>query len=90
MTRELSPEELAVLVLQAELNQLPWETVAMHEKAHMGYVTLATYNRMTVVERARVGGMNQSTIRRRLGIERDEPAPRAEYVGTGQELAGSR
>lgn len=62
------PAEIAAVVAQAELGHTSWETVAMHEKAHLGIVTYATYVRMAPVERARVGAMNQSTVRRKLGL----------------------
>jgi hypothetical protein len=62
------PAEIVELAAQAELGQISWESVAMHEKAHLGLVTYPTYARMAPVERARVGAINQSTARRKLGL----------------------
>lgn len=61
--------DIASLTAQAELGRVAWETVAIHEKATLGYVLLDTYNRMTNEERARVGGMNQTTARLKLGLK---------------------
>lgn len=63
------PAEVAALVAQAELGQTSWEAVAVLEKAHLGLVTYLTYKRMTPAERNRVGGMNQTTARQKLGIK---------------------
>lgn len=63
-----APPEMAALLAKAELGTTSWETVAMHEKAHLGFVTYATYARMTTAERNRVGAMNQTTVRAKLRI----------------------
>ncbi len=63
------PPEVTALVARAELAEVSWEAVAMLEKAHLGLVTYPTYKRMTPAERARVGGMNQTTARQKLGIK---------------------
>lgn len=62
------PAEVTALVAQAELGQVAWEAVAMLEKATMGLVTYPTYKRLTPAERNRVGGMNQTTARQKLGL----------------------
>lgn len=62
------PAEVTAVLAQAELGTVSWETVAMHEKAHLGFVTYATYARMTTAERNRVGAMNQTTVRAKLRI----------------------
>jgi len=62
------PSEVTELVAQAELGRATWEAVAVLEKAHMGLVTYSTYRRLTPIERSRIGGMNQTTARQRLGI----------------------
>jgi hypothetical protein len=60
--------EVAALVDRAELAEVSWENVAVLEKAHLGLVTYPTYKRMTPAERNRVGCMNQTTARQKLGI----------------------
>ena len=62
------PAEITALVAQAEIGQTTWEAVAILEKAHMGLVTYSTYVRLTVAERNRIGGMNQTTARQKLGL----------------------
>lgn len=62
------PDEVTALVAQAELGQVAWEGVATLEKATMGLVTYPTYKRLTPAERNRIGGMNQTTARQKLGI----------------------
>ena len=63
------PTEVTELVARAELGQTTWEAVAMLEKARMGLVTYATYVHLTTAERNRIGGMNQTTARQKLGIK---------------------
>lgn len=57
------------MIAQAELGQTTWEAVAMLEKAHMGLMTYPTYKRLSPAERSRIGGMNQTTARAKLGIK---------------------
>jgi len=40
----------------------------MLEKAHLGFVTYATYTRLTVHQRAKIGRMNQTTVRQKLRL----------------------
>lgn len=63
-----APPEVVAVLVQAELGQASWETVAMYEKAHLGLVTYGTYARMTPAERSRVGHMNQTTARAKLRL----------------------
>jgi uncharacterized membrane protein len=63
------PAEVTALVAQAELGQATWEAVGMLEKALMGLVTYPTYKRLSPAERARIGGMNQTTARQKMGIK---------------------
>jgi len=63
------PVEVTAMIAQAELGQTTWEAVAMLEKAHMGLMTYPTYKRLSPAERSRIGGMNQTTARAKLGIK---------------------
>jgi len=58
------PREIAILIGRAT----SWEEVAMLEKAHLGFVTYATYTRLTVHQRAKIGRMNQTTVRQKLRL----------------------
>jgi hypothetical protein len=66
-------QEVTKLVAKAEIGQTTWEAVAMLEKAHMGLVTYNTYKQMTPQERARMGRINQTTARTRLGLPLGKP-----------------